>query len=90
MFRTALLIYLLALTDVCISASGVKLDESRLAGPLTVLSADNQNIVDRAIQLIRSGDHALALLRLAELNAKNPQNSSLRILTAYPQLQLRT
>jgi hypothetical protein len=88
MFRIALLISLLTLPSVCAEASGVKLDQSRLVGPLTLLGEDDQKIVDGAIRLIRSGDHALALLRLAELNSRNPQNSSLRILTAYTQLQL--
>jgi len=34
------------------------------------------------------GDHSGALARLQELNQRNPQNSSLRVLTAYTMLQL--
>lgn len=86
--RIVLLISLLTGLNISVEASDVKLDESRLAGPLTLLSADDQKIVDGAIRLIRSGDHVLALVRLAELNRKTPDNSSLRILTAYTQLQL--
>ena len=37
---------------------------------------------------MRVGDHALVLIRLAQLNSKNPQNSALRILTTYTQVQL--
>ena len=41
-----------------------------------------------AAQLIREGEHAGALARLSVLTHSNPENSSLRILMAYAQLQL--
>ena len=60
----------------------------RLASALTLLSDTDRKIVDEAAQLIREGEHAGALARLSTLTHSNPENSSLRILMAYAQLQL--
>ena len=60
----------------------------RLASALTLLSDADRKIVDQAAQLIREGEHAGALARLSTLTHSNPENSSLRILMAYAQLQL--
>jgi len=66
----------------------VDLRVDRLASALKLLNDEDRNIVDQAVQLIQSGNHSLALVRLSSLNARNPENSSLRILTAYAQLQV--
>ena len=60
----------------------------RLTSALATLSAGDRTAVDQAIELMRKGDNNLALVRLSALNEKNPQNSSLRILTAYSMLRL--
>jgi len=60
----------------------------RLASALTLLSDSDRKVVEEAAQLIREGEHAGALARLSALTHANPDNSSLRILIAYAQLQL--
>jgi Flp pilus assembly protein TadD len=60
----------------------------RLASALTLLTDSDRKIVGEAVQLIREGEHVGALARLSALAQTNPNNSSLRILTAYAQLQL--
>jgi Flp pilus assembly protein TadD len=60
----------------------------RLASALTLLGDGDRKIVDEAVQLIREGEHVGALARLSTLTHSNPDNSSLRILAAYAQLQL--
>lgn len=69
-------------------APNVDLRYDRLASALTLLSDRDHKIVDQAVQLIREGEHAGALARLSTLTHSNPDNSSLRILMAYAQLQL--
>ena len=66
----------------------VNLRFDRLASALSLLSAADRKIVDQAAQLIREGENLGALARLSELTRSNPDNSSLRILTGYVQLQL--
>ncbi len=60
----------------------------RLASALTLLSAGDHKIVDEAAELIREGQNLNALARLSDLVHSNPENSSLRILIGYAQLQL--
>jgi Flp pilus assembly protein TadD len=69
-------------------APGMELRFDRLASALTLLSDNDRKIVDEAVQLIREGEHVGALARLSTLAHSNPDNSSLRILMAYAQLQL--
>jgi Flp pilus assembly protein TadD len=67
---------------------GMDLRFDRLASALTLLNDADRKIVDQAAQLIREGENAGALARLSTLTHSNPDNSSLRILMAYAQLQL--
>jgi len=60
----------------------------RLASALTLLSNSDRRIVDEAAELIREGENIGALARLSALTRTNPDNSSLRILIAYAQLQI--
>ncbi len=60
----------------------------RLASALTLLTDRDRRIVDQAAELIRQGENLAALARLSALTETNPENSSLRILIAYAQLQL--
>jgi Flp pilus assembly protein TadD len=69
-------------------APTMELRFDRLASALTLLGDADRKIVDEAAQLIREGEHAGALARLSILTHSNPDNSSLRILMAYAQLQL--
>jgi len=69
-------------------APGMELRFDRLASALTLLSDSDRKIVDEAAQLIREGENVGALARLSTLTQSNPNNSSLRILMAFAQLQL--
>lgn len=84
--------FMLLLLASCLPASlGAQtfdLRFDRLTSALATLSAGDRTAVDQAIELMRKGDNNLALVRLSALNEKNPQNSSLRILTAYSMLRL--
>jgi Flp pilus assembly protein TadD len=71
-----------------ISAVDFDLRFDRLTAALASLSAGDRPAVNEAIELMRMGKHNIALLRLTALNEKSPQNSSLRILTAYAMLRL--
>jgi len=66
----------------------MELQFDRLTSALTLLNDADRKVVDEAAQLIREGEHAAALARLSTLTHSNPDNSSLRILMAYAQLQL--
>ena len=66
----------------------MELQYDRLASALTLLNDADRKIVNEAAQLIREGEHVGALARLSALTHSNPDNSSLRILMAYAQLQL--
>lgn len=70
------------------SAPAMDLRFDRLAGALTLLTDNDRKVVQEAVQLIREGENAGALARLSTLTHSNPQNSSLRILIAYAELQL--
>ena len=69
-------------------APGMDLRFDRLASALTLLNDSDRKIVDEAVQLIREGENVGALARLSTLTLSNPNNSSLRILLAFAQLQL--
>ena len=60
----------------------------RLASALTLMNDADRKIVEESAQLIREGESAGALARLSALTHSNPENSSLRILIAFAQLQL--
>ncbi|HLY20654.1 MAG TPA: hypothetical protein VKR61_25680 [Bryobacteraceae bacterium] len=70
------------------AAPAMDLRFDRLASALTLLSDADRKIVDEAAQLIRDGQNVGALARLSALTHSNPENSSLRILMAYAQLQV--
>jgi Flp pilus assembly protein TadD len=67
---------------------GMELQFDRLASALTLLSDADHKIVNDAVQLIREGQNVAALARLSALTHSNPNNSSIRILMAFTQLQL--
>jgi len=69
-------------------AGGMDLRFDRLASALKLLNDSDRMIVDQAVQLIKEGENVGALARLSSLTNSNPENSSLRILMAYVQLQL--
>jgi Flp pilus assembly protein TadD len=68
--------------------ASMELRYDRLASALTLLSDADRKIVNDAAQLIRQGENLGALARLSSLAQSNQDNSSLRILMAYAQLQL--
>ncbi len=79
-------IYLLAAPPVRAEA-GFDLRWDRLVAAIGLLPDGDRPSVDQAIALIKKGEHGAALLRLTELNRGSPNNSSLRLLTAYAMLQ---
>jgi len=64
-------------------AAEFELDYQQLDGSLDRLSTDDRGAVNDAIDLVKSGEHTLALARLSALNKSNPNSSSLRILASY-------
>jgi catechol 2,3-dioxygenase-like lactoylglutathione lyase family enzyme len=90
--RNACLILVCAATRSALAAPppapAVACNFDRLASALTLLNDADRKMVDQAVELIREGEHAGALARLSTLTHSNPDNSSLRILMAYAQLQL--
>lgn len=69
-------------------APGIALHFDRLTSALNLMSAADHKIVDEAAQLIKEGQYLGALARLSALTHSNSDNSSLRILLGYVQLQL--
>src|SRR6058998_714285 len=70
------------------AATAPDLDMNQLAGPLRNLKAEEQSILDEAIQLIQKKEHSLAFLTLSRLVEINPKNSSLHVMRAFVLLQL--
>ncbi len=66
---------------------GFELEYERLSAPIAALGTGDRDVVRDTIQLIRQGEHALALNRLSSLTERNPQNSGLRILASYALLE---
>ena len=70
------------------TAADFDLRLDRLADAFTLLPEADRQSTDEVIALIRRGENNEALDRLRKLNASNPDNSSLRVLTAYALLQV--
>ena len=80
-------------TGVLADAAGIpgpqpKLDEAALAGAARTLTAADGKVFDDAIQLIKQGNHAEALLSLTRLTGSNPKNVAVRATRAYVLLQV--
>ena len=69
-------------------APAMDLHFDRLTSALTLLTSTDRKVVDDAALLIREGENVGALARLSTLTGSHPDNSSIRILIAYAQLQL--
>jgi hypothetical protein len=65
-----------------------KLDEAALAGSARALNSGDGKVFDDAIQLIKLGNHAEALLSLTRLTGSNPKNVAVRATRAYVLLQV--
>jgi hypothetical protein len=65
-----------------------KLDEAALAVPARTLSNADGKVFDAAIELIKQGNHAEALLSLTRLTGSNPRNVAVRATRAYVLLQV--
>jgi len=81
------LLVLLLLTATGLFSASFELQYDRLQPALTELSSADRDIVQDSVNLIRQGEHLLALSRLSSLKQRSPQNSSLRILASYAILQ---
>lgn len=60
----------------------------RLTDAFRLLPDADQKTVDEVLQLIQRKEHTEALARLQSLNRMNPENSSLRVVTAYALLRV--
>ena len=91
-FRARLPLLLAAAAGIAAAASipkpQPKLDEAALAIPARALSAADGKVFDEAIELIRRGNHAEALLSLTRLTGSNPKNVAVRATRAYVLLQV--
>jgi len=70
------------------ASATVDLRLDRLSPALKLVNEQDRRVVDTAIQLIQRGENSLALAQLAALTKSHPENSSVRVLTAYAMLQL--
>lgn len=86
-FIVMLFILLLAGAMACPAAT-FDLRWDKLSDAFHLLPDSDKGTLEQAIQFIRQGEHSAALLRLTELNKNHPENSSLRILSAYAMLQV--
>ncbi len=87
---TSLLVcVLLALAQpVAAPALDFDLRLDRLSEAFQLLPDADRGTVDEVLALLKKGEHQEALKRLNTLNQANPENSSLRVLTAYGLLQV--
>lgn len=86
MFR-CLHVWAMLLILVTAAAAEPELKLKRLNPSLKTLSRSERSAVDRAVGLIRKGEHTAALAQLTELTRSNPNNSSVRVVLAYALLQ---
>ena len=68
-------------------AAGFDLNFQRLAESLRLISTKDRQAVEEAVELVRRGENMLALVKLTALSKTNPNNSSVRIATAWALLQ---
>src|SRR5258708_37964384 len=80
----------LAIAWAAIPAQAIDFDLrfDKLVDALQLLPDADRESVNGVISMIKRGDHQEALQRLKVLNGGNPENSSLRLMTAYALLQV--
>lgn len=88
--QTVLPVLLLAARLAVAAPAGQAMDlrYDRLASALNLMNDGDRKIVNEAAELIREGENVAALARLSSLTERNSENSSLRILIAYAELQV--
>jgi len=79
---------LLLASDTSLPAAQLNLEYSALTSTIDKLSDSDRMTVYDAIALIKKGNNGQALARLNALNDRQPDNSAIRILTAYALLQV--
>ena len=87
--KTFVAVFLFGLTVFSgrVQCAEVELRVEKLGEALKLLRPDERPVVDQAVEQIKKGMHTAALATLSSLSKANPDNSSLRILTAYALLQ---
>lgn len=85
---TILAVWTLLACPVAAPALDFELRLDRLSEAFQLLPEADRGTVDEVLALLKKGDHQEALKRLNVLNRMNPENSSLRVLTAYGLLQV--
>jgi Flp pilus assembly protein TadD len=83
-----LIVWMLLVLPVRSLALDFDLRLDRLSEAFQLLPDADRGTVDDVLDLLKKGQHQEALRRLDELNRMNPDNSSLRVLTAYGLLQV--
>jgi predicted Zn-dependent protease len=87
MFRCLQLCAFALLLGLTGAAAEPQLKLKRLRPSLASLTRGERGTVDRAVALIRKGEHTAALAQLTELTRDNPNNSAVRVVLAYALLQ---
>ena len=88
MYRVLGAFLLLGMVASGVRADSLAMNYERLTPSINLLSTGDRDIVSDTIDLIKDGEHTLALSRLSSLKQRSPQNSSLRILASYVLLQI--
>lgn len=70
------------------AAADFNLSFDRLSASLLSVAQTDRRAVDTAVDLIKKGEHTVALASLYTLAEKNPDVSALKILSAYSLLQV--
>lgn len=88
MTRTFLILTLLLGSAAQAGAISFDLNFDRLQEAFRLIPDSDKGAVDEVIALVKRGDHKEALARLNALNKQFPDNSSLRVLTAFALVNL--
>jgi Flp pilus assembly protein TadD len=85
MQRLAILLCLSAAPHVF--AAKVELNLGHLSPSLRNLKRADQTTIERAVTLIKKGQHTAAFAQLTEISRAHPNNSAVRVVLAYALLQ---
>jgi Flp pilus assembly protein TadD len=82
-----LYVLLILFAAPALQGSGFDLDTGAMKSSLGNLAASERGTIDRALGLIKKGQHTAAFAQLSELSRNNPNNSAARVVLAYALLQ---
>lgn len=88
MMRPILILTLLLASVPPVGAISFELNFDRLQEAFRLIPDSDRGSLDEVIVLVKKGEHKEALSRLNALNKKFPDNSSLRVMTAFALVNL--